>query len=101
MRGGAGISSRLSSRFKRRRTPRRGIIDDRLGVMARLTVEIGDAFHKTDSPRVVWIVDSFNRNTEPLHAELTRFDDPMTRITVSVAALTDPRLFRRSDSEPR
>ncbi len=63
--------------------------------MAITPVEIGQAFHKVDSPLVVWTVDSFNENTEPVHVRLTRFDDPTTYITVSIDVLTDPRHFRR------
>ena len=65
--------------------------------MAMLPVEIGQSFHKTDSQWVVWTVDSFNENTEPVHARLIRLDDPTTHITVSIDVLTDPRHFRRSD----
>ena len=64
--------------------------------MARSTVEVGQVFHKADSHWIVWVVERFSRNTDPVHAELTRVDDPMTRITVSVDALTDPRFFLRS-----
>ncbi len=38
--------------------------------MARTPVEIGQAFHKADSPLVIWTVDSFNEFTEPMHARL-------------------------------
>ncbi len=65
--------------------------------MARITVEIGQSFYKTDSHRIVWTVDSFNKNTEPVHVRLTRLDDPTTHITVSINVLSDPRYFRRSD----
>ncbi len=63
--------------------------------MARAPVEIGQSFHKTDSRWVVWTVDSFNENTEPVHVRLTMVDDPTTRITVSIDVLTDPRHFQR------
>ncbi len=63
--------------------------------MVRVPVEIGQSFHKTGSPLVVWIVDSFNEFTEPMHARLIRLDDPTTYITVSIDVLTDPRYFRR------
>ncbi len=63
--------------------------------MERNPVEIGQSFHKTGSPYVVWTLDSFNRNTEPVHVRLTRVDDPTTHITVSIDVLTDPRHFRR------
>ncbi len=43
--------------------------------MARVPVEIGQSFHKTDSPLVIWTLDSFNKNTEPVHARLIRLDD--------------------------
>ncbi len=48
--------------------------------------EIGQSFHKTGSPLIVWTLDSFNKNTEPVHARLIRLDDPTTRIIVSVDA---------------
>ncbi len=63
--------------------------------MARLPVEIGQSFRKTDSHRIVWTLDSFNENTKPMHARLTRHDDPTTGITVSIVVLSDPRHFRR------
>ncbi len=59
--------------------------------MARVSVEIGQSFHKTGSPLVVWTLDSFNENTEPVHARLTRVDDPTTSITVSIDVVSDPR----------
>ena len=62
--------------------------------MARAPVEIGQSFHKTGSPLVVWTLESFNENTEPVHARLTRVDDPTTHITVSIDVLRDPRHFR-------
>ncbi len=63
--------------------------------MARIPVEIGQSFYKTDSPLVIWTLDSFNKNTEPVHARLIRLDDPTTYITVSIDVLTDPRQFQR------
>ncbi len=63
--------------------------------MARVAVEIGQAFHKTGSPWIIWTVDSFNEFTEPVHARLTRVDDPTMHITVSIDVLSDPRHFRR------
>ncbi len=68
--------------------------------MARTPVEIGQSFRKTDSRLIVWTVDSFNENTDPVHVRLTRVDDPTTRITVSIDVLTDPRHFRRSNPPP-
>ena len=65
--------------------------------MARVPVEIGQSFHKTGSPGIVWTVDSFNEFTEPMHVRLTMVDDPTTRITVSISVLTDPRHFQRAD----
>ncbi len=64
--------------------------------MARVPVEIGQTFHKADSPLVVWTVDSFNEFTEPMHARLTRVDDPTTHLIVSIDVLRDPRHFRRA-----
>ncbi len=43
--------------------------------MAKMLVEIGQSFHKTDSHWIVWTLDSFNKNTEPVHARLIRLDD--------------------------
>ncbi len=63
--------------------------------MARTPVEIGQSFHKTGSPLVVWTVDGFNEFTEPVHVRLTKVDDPTTSITVSIDVLTDPRHFQR------
>ncbi len=63
--------------------------------MAGLPVEIGQSFHKTGSPLVVWTVGSFNEDTEPVHVRLTRLDDPTTHITVLIDVLSDPRHFRR------
>ena len=45
--------------------------------MARTPVEIGQAFHKAESPLVVWTVNSFNEFTEPMHARLIRLDDEL------------------------
>jgi hypothetical protein len=68
--------------------------------MAKIPVEIGQSFRKTDSHGIVWTLDSFNENTEPVHARLTRIDDPTTSITVSVNVLNDPRHFRRAVVDP-
>ncbi len=65
--------------------------------MARIPVEIGQSFHKTDSPLVIWTLDSFNKNTEPVHARLIRLDDPTTHIIVSVDVLSDPRYWSVAD----
>ena len=64
--------------------------------MAKTPVEIGQSFFKTDSHGIVWTLDSFNENTDPVHGRLTRLDDPTTSITVSINVLTDPRHFRRT-----
>ncbi len=69
--------------------------------MERQPVQLGETFHKSDYPLIVWTVDRFNQTTEHQHVELTRMGDPMTRITVSVDALTDRRYFIRSVAEPR
>ncbi len=65
--------------------------------MADLPVEIGQSFYKTDSPGIVWTVDSFNENTDPVHVRLTRVDDPTTSITVSIDVLSDPRYWSVAD----
>ena len=67
--------------------------------MARIPVEIGQSFHKTGSPLVVWTLDSFNKNTEPVHARLTTVDNPTTNITVSIDVLRDLRHFRRAGAD--
>ncbi len=64
--------------------------------MARIPVEVGQSFHKIDS-WIVWTVDSFNQNTEPVHAWLIRLDDPTTHITVSIDVLSDPRYWSVAD----
>ena len=68
--------------------------------MARTPVEIGQSFRKTGSLWVVWTVDSFNENTEPVHVRLTMVDDPTTHIFVSIDVLSDRRHFRRSNPPP-
>ncbi len=66
--------------------------------MAKMPVEIGQSFYKTDLHYwVIWTVDSFNENTEPVHVRLKKLKDPTTWITVSIDVLSDPRHFRRSD----
>ncbi len=65
--------------------------------MARIPVEIGQSFRKTGSLWVVWTLDSFNKNTEPVHARLIRLDDPTTHITVSIDVLSDPRYWSVAD----
>ncbi len=57
---------------------------------------IGQSFHKTAS-WIVWTVDSFNENTEPVHARLIRLDDPTTYITVSIDVLSDPHFWSVAD----
>ncbi len=61
--------------------------------MAKIPVEIGQSFRKTESPLVVWTLDSFNENTQPVHARLTKADDSTTSITVSIDVLSDPRYW--------
>ncbi len=65
--------------------------------MAGLPVEIGQSFHKTGSPGIVWTLESFNEFTEPMHARLIRLDDPTTHITVSIDVLSDPRYWSVAD----
>ncbi len=68
--------------------------------MAKIQVEIGQSFRKTDSHGIVWTLDSINENTDPVHGRLTRLDDPTTSITVSINVLSDPRHFRRAAVDP-
>ncbi len=65
--------------------------------MARIPVEIGQSFQKAGSPLVVWTLDSYVENSEPMHARLIRLDDPTTRIIVSVDVLSDPRYWSVAD----
>ncbi len=65
--------------------------------MARIPVEIGQSFHKTGSPLVVWAVDGFIKNTKPVHVRLIRLDDPTTHIIVSIDVLSDPRYWSVAD----
>ena len=65
--------------------------------MAKIPVEIGQSFRKTESPLVVWTLDSFNENTQPVHARLTKVDDSTTSITVSIDVLSDPRYWVVAD----
>ena len=65
--------------------------------MARTPVEIGQSFHKTDSHWIVWTLDSYVENSEPMHVRLIRLDDPTTRIIVSVDVLSDPRYWSVAD----
>ncbi len=65
--------------------------------MAIIPVEIGQSFHKAGSPLVAWTLDSFNENTEPMHARLTRLDDPTINITVSIDVLSNPRYWSVAD----
>lgn len=62
----------------------------------RQPVEIGETFCKFGAPSILWIVDRFKLSVGHQHVELTRLDDPTTRITISVDALTNTRLFVRS-----
>ena len=65
--------------------------------MARTPVEIGQSFHKTDSHWIVWTLDCYVENSEPMHVRLIRLDDPTTRIIVSVDVLSDPRYWSVAD----
>ena len=65
--------------------------------MAKIPVEIGQTFHKTGSPWIVWTLDSSNENTQPVHARLTKADDSTTSITVSIDVLSDPRYWAVAD----
>jgi hypothetical protein len=63
--------------------------------MAKIPIEVGQSFCKTDSMGIVWTLHSFNENTDPVHGRLVRLDDPTTSITVSVNVLSDPKHFMR------
>ena len=63
--------------------------------MAKIPIEVGQSFCKTDSTGIVWTLHSFNENTDPIHGRLVRLDDPTTSITVSVNVLRDPKHFMR------
>ncbi len=60
----------------------------------KTSVEIGQSFHKTGSPFVVWVLDSYVENTDPVHVRLVKADDPMTHIILSIDVLRDPRHFQ-------
>ena len=62
--------------------------------MAKTSVEIGQSFHKTGSPLVVWVLDSYVEIADPMHVRLIKADDPMTHITLSIDVLSDPRRFQ-------
>ena len=65
--------------------------------MAKMPVEIGQTFYKTDSHWIVWTLDSFITNTKPEHVRLIRHDDPTTHIIVSIDVLSDPRFWSVAD----
>ena len=69
--------------------------------MVALPVEYGDSFEKVGSVQAVWTVNRFIENSKPVHVELMKRNDRTTRITVSIEALSNPRLFRRLDSDSR
>ncbi len=66
--------------------------------MAKTSVEIGQSFHKTDYSyyRVIWTLDSYVENTEPVHVRLVKAEEPTTNIILSIDVLRDPRYFQRS-----
>ena len=58
-------------------------------------IELGVLFRKIGARQPVWRVDGVVRHASLPHVRLTRIDAPATQITMSVAALIDPRLFQR------
>ncbi len=73
--------------------PFRNDEDDRIEIANGRGVALGETFHKTDMPWIVWSVTRINVNIEPVHVELTMRKDSKTRITVSIDALTSHRYF--------
>lgn len=59
-------------------------------------VEIGDRFCRTGQPSRVFVVAQLDsRAGLPPHARLQLEEDPSERITIALAALANPALFRR------
>ena len=63
--------------------------------MGKSPVELGGLYCKSGSRQPVWRVAGFIRHAPRPHVKLTRVDAPGTQITMSVAALIDPRIYRR------
>jgi hypothetical protein len=63
--------------------------------MPRPSVELGGLYCKRGAVQPVWRVESFVRHAPLPHVKLTRVDAPGTQLTMSVAALVDPRFYRR------
>ena len=63
--------------------------------MAKHSVGPGDRYYKTGYPGVLWTVERLKQDVAPAHAILPRLGDPATRITVSVAALSNTQFFCR------
>jgi hypothetical protein len=63
--------------------------------MGKSPVELGGLYCKSGAGQPIWRVASFVRHAPQPHVKLTRVDAPGTQITMSVAALNDPRIYRR------
>jgi len=63
--------------------------------MGKSSVELGGLYCKSGAEQRIWRVAGFLRHAPVPHVKLTRIDAPTTQITISVAALDDPRLYRR------
>jgi hypothetical protein len=60
-------------------------------------IQPGDRFIKLDNTSSVWVAESvLERPDLPVHVRLIRADDPHRMITLSVSALLDRRLYRRT-----
>ena len=60
-------------------------------------IQPGDRFIKLDNTNFVWVAETIlERPDFPVHVRLIRADDRHRMITLSVSALLDRRLFRRS-----
>lgn len=62
-------------------------------------ISLGQTFHKTGTPRIVWSIARITPDKLPLHVVLTMRGDATTRITISVHALTNRHYFRPTTAE--
>ncbi len=61
-------------------------------------IKLGDHFAKVDAPTKPWVVMRFLTMTNPIpHVQLHQKGKSNRQITLSVAALSDKRLYRRVD----
>lgn len=67
-------------------------------MFSKPTVKVGDRFIKVGQYQTAaWVVNRiFQLPSEPPHAHLEKEGDSLDSITVSLSALVDARLFRRT-----